>query len=53
MHVVYSQDTHRATAIRSGRSGPSMPDPFDLESSLRQADFLFAGGVTTTAAIRV
>jgi DNA-binding CsgD family transcriptional regulator len=33
--------------------GISSRAPFDLESSLRQTDFLFAGRVTTAAAIRV
>ena len=35
------------------RDAISALDPFDLESSLRQTDFLFAGRVTTAAAIRV
>jgi hypothetical protein len=34
------------------RDAVSALDPFDLESSLRQTDFLFAGQVTTAAAIR-
>jgi hypothetical protein len=34
------------------RDAISALDPFDLESSLRQTDFLFAGRVTTAAAIR-
>jgi hypothetical protein len=32
---------------------PWMSRMIDLESSLRQTDFLFAGRVTTAAAIRV
>jgi nicotinamidase-related amidase len=35
------------------RDAISALDPFDLESSPRQTDFLFAGRVTTAAAIRV
>ena len=35
------------------RDAISALDPFDLEWSLRQTDFLFAGRVTTAAAIRV
>jgi isochorismate hydrolase len=34
------------------RDAISALDPFDLESPLRQTDFLFAGRVTTAAAIR-
>jgi nicotinamidase-related amidase len=35
------------------RDAISALDPFDLESSLRQASFLFAGRVTTAAGVRV
>jgi nicotinamidase-related amidase len=35
------------------RDGVSALDPFDLESSLRQTAFLFAGRVTTAAGVRV
>jgi len=35
------------------RDATSALDPFDLEASLRQTAFLFAGQVTTAAAIRV
>jgi nicotinamidase-related amidase len=35
------------------RDAVSALDPFDLESLLRQTDFLFAGQVTTAAAIRL
>ena len=35
------------------RDGVSALDPFDLESSLRQTVFLFAGRVTTAAGVRV
>ena len=35
------------------RDAISALEPFDLESSLRQMDFLFAGRVTTAAAIRI
>ena len=35
------------------RDAISALDPFDLESSLRQAVFVFAGRVTTAAGVRV
>jgi nicotinamidase-related amidase len=35
------------------RDAVSALDPFDLESSLRQTDFVFAGRITTAPAIRV
>jgi len=35
------------------RDAISALDPFDLEASLRQTDFLFAGRVTTAAAVRI
>ena len=35
------------------RDGISALDPFDLESSLRQTAFVFAGRVTTAAGVRV
>jgi len=35
------------------RDAISALEPFDLESSLRQMDFLFAGRVTTAAAVRI
>jgi len=35
------------------RDAVSALEPFDLESSLRQTAFLFAGKVTTTGAIEV
>ena len=35
------------------RDAISALDPFDLESSLRQTVFLFAGRVTTAAGVRV
>jgi nicotinamidase-related amidase len=35
------------------RDAVSALDPFDLESSLRQTEFLFAGRVTTAAGVRV
>jgi hypothetical protein len=35
------------------RDAISALDPFDLESSLRQTTFLFAGRVTTAAGVRV
>ena len=35
------------------RDAVSALDPFDLESSLRQTVFLFAGRVTTAAGVRV
>ena len=35
------------------RDAISALEPFDLEASLRQTDFLFAGRVTTAAAIRI
>jgi nicotinamidase-related amidase len=35
------------------RDGISALDPFDIESSLRQTAFLFAGRVTTAAGVRV
>jgi nicotinamidase-related amidase len=69
MRVVYSQDTHRdgdpewniwPEHCREGSWGweiveeiaPAL-DPFDLESSLRQTTFLFAGRITTAAGVRV
>jgi len=35
------------------RDAVSALEPFDLEASLRQTDFLFAGRVTTAAAVRI
>ena len=35
------------------RDAISALEPFDLEASLRQTDFLFAGRVTTAAAVRI
>jgi len=35
------------------RDAISALDPFDLDASLRQTDFLFAGRVTTAAAVRI
>jgi nicotinamidase-related amidase len=51
-------DTAASAALRwysvmIPRDAISALDPFDRESSLRRTDFLFAGRVTTAAAIRV
>jgi len=35
------------------RDAISALEPFDLEASLRQREFLFAGRVTTAAAVRI
>jgi len=35
------------------RDAVSALDPFDLESSLRQTAFLFAGRVTTAAGVQI
>jgi nicotinamidase-related amidase len=52
--VHYLPPARRAALVqrRDPRDAISALDPFDLESSLRQRVFLFAGLVTTAAGVR-